>query len=199
MHKQLQVKRPQWCSDGDEFERIEPAELETLKRHLREARQDPIAMQFYRSLLSNHVHAVFMLSDDDVFDRLACELASGQLLAKRPSPRWRPRNPSSLPMPSREALAAAMILEGIPIDWFNDLAWIMAQESGGVVNRRNPDPKSSARGLFQLLRKNYDLNPHGESSFGNPVEECQGGIRYIKHRYHSASRARRFWELNHWY
>ncbi len=66
-----------------------------------------------------------------------------------------------------------------------------------MVDNRNPG--SSARGLFQLLKMQYDLNPHGAQSFGNAMEECQGGIRYIMGRYKSAHRAREFWERHHWY
>lgn len=90
-----------------------------------------------------------------------------------------------------------MTLEGIPATNFDDLLWIMAQESGGKVDTRNHT--SSARGLFQLLRAQYDLNPRGIKSFGDAVEECQGGIRYILGRYHTVKAARTFWEEHHWY
>jgi hypothetical protein len=73
----------------------------------------------------------------------------------------------------------------------------MAQESAGVVDARNGT--STARGLFQLLRAQYSLNPRGEASFGNAKEECQGGIHYIYGRYHSAHMARAFWQQHHWY
>lgn len=90
-----------------------------------------------------------------------------------------------------------MSLEGVPLTDFNDLLWIMAQESSGVVDTRNSE--STARGLFQLLRPQYGLNPNGEKSFGNAVEECQGGIRYLLGRYHTVQVARKFWEKHHWY
>ena len=90
-----------------------------------------------------------------------------------------------------------MLLEHVAEDQFADLAWIMAQESGGMVDTRNPH--STARGLYQLLKAQYELNPNGERSFGNAVEECQGGIRYIAHRYKTATHAREFWEKHHWY
>lgn len=110
---------------------------------------------------------------------------------------WVARDPSDVPVSSQNALRSAMNLEKIPATDFNDLLWIMAQESSGRVNVSNPS--SSARGLFQLLRPQYDLNPNGEKSFGNATEECQGGIRYIYGRYHTASQARKFWEKHHWY
>ena len=66
----------------------------------------------------------------------------------------------------------------------------------GVVVSRNP--VHSARGLFQLTRVNYHLNPNGEASFGNGVEEAQGGIRYIKQRYGSADKAVAQWHQRGW-
>jgi hypothetical protein len=110
---------------------------------------------------------------------------------------WVEKDPSVVPLTSQNALRKAMTLEKIPATDYNDLLWIMAQESSGTVNARNPS--SSARGLFQLLRPQYELNPNGEKSFGNAVEECQGGIHYIYGRYHTASQAKQFWEKHHWY
>ncbi|MQA20375.1 aggregation-promoting factor C-terminal-like domain-containing protein [Rugamonas rivuli] len=107
------------------------------------------------------------------------------------------RDPSVVPESSKSALREAMRLEKIPTTQFQDLLWIMAQESSGKVDARNS--YSTARGLFQLLRNNYELNPNGADSFGNDVEECQGGIRYIRQRYHSAAKARKFWQRHHWY
>ncbi len=36
-------------------------------------------------------------------------------------------------------------------------------------------------------------------SFGNAVEEAQGGIRYIQQRYGTADNAVAFWRQHHWY
>ena len=116
---------------------------------------------------------------------------------KPAKPKWTPRDPSTISAESLQALKKAMTLEHVAEGEFSDLAWIMAQESGGVVDKRNPH--STARGLFQLLKIQYELNPNGEKSFGNAVEECQGGIRYVMHRYKSAVHARGFWEKHHWY
>lgn len=107
------------------------------------------------------------------------------------------RDPSVVPESSKTALREAMRLEKVPTAQFQDLLWIMAQESSGKVDARNSH--STARGLFQLLRNNYELNPNGADSFGNDVEECQGGIRYIRQRYHRAAKARKFWKRHHWY
>ncbi len=83
---------------------------------------------------------------------------------------------SMIPAQSDAALSQAMTLEGVPQSWQASLRFIMAQESGGRVGVKNPI--HSARGLFQLTAANYHLNPNGARSFGNAVEEAQGGIRY---------------------
>lgn len=128
-------------------------------------------------------------------------MASKHLHSHRPvkaaQQEWKAKSPSIVPANVQMALREAMRLEDVSPTEFNDLLWIMAQESAGRVDVRNG--KSTARGLFQLLRAQYPLNPHGESSFGNAIEECQGGIHYIMGRYHTAAAARSFWEKHHWY
>ncbi len=91
-----------------------------------------------------------------------------------------------------------MTLEGVPVSDYDDLLWIMAQESMGEVGVRN-QAGSSARGLYQLLREQWPkYDPHGEASIGDAVQECQGGIRYIKDRYGRVAEARAFWNKHHW-
>ena len=104
---------------------------------------------------------------------------------------------SAIPAQSDAALRQAMTLEGVPGSWQDGLRFIMAHESGGAVDIRNP--AHSARGLFQLTAANYHLNPRGAQSFGNAVEEAQGGIRYIQQRYGTADNAVAFWQAHHWY
>jgi hypothetical protein len=103
----------------------------------------------------------------------------------------------AIPPQSDAALQQAMKLEGVPQSWQSGLRFIMEQESGGQVGVKNP--VHSARGLFQLTAANYHLNPNGAQSFGNGVEEAQGGIRYIQQRYGSADKAVAFWQQHHWY
>lgn len=110
---------------------------------------------------------------------------------------WEEKNPAIVPIQVQSALREAMRLENVPGTQYDALLWIIAQESTGVVGIRNGH--STARGLFQLLRAQYGLNPNGEKSFGNAVEECQGGIRYAIGRYHSANAAKLFWQQHHWY
>ncbi|SAK50238.1 hypothetical protein AWB76_01435 [Caballeronia temeraria] len=116
---------------------------------------------------------------------------------RQPRAAWEAIPTDVVPLYVRSALRDAMRLERVSDADYDDLLWILAQESSGIVDNRNHS--STARGLFQLLFAQYELNPKGEKSFGNAVEECQGGIRYIYGRYHSARTARRFWEKHHWY
>ena len=92
-----------------------------------------------------------------------------------------------------------MTLENVPPRDYDDLLWIMAQKSMGEVGVRNQSG-FSARGLYQLLKEQWPTYlPHGASSLGKAVEECQGGIRYTKDRYGTVSVARAFWSKHHWY
>lgn len=119
------------------------------------------------------------------------------------------KSAGSLPTDTKNAITEAArrenMLTGAPlpnaIDNFplRDLFWIANNESEGVVNRPSSDPRSTARGLFQLNKPNYGLNPNGEASFGNAVEEAQGGIRYIRSRYRNPERAVAFWKKNCYY
>ncbi len=96
-----------------------------------------------------------------------------------------------------EALKAAMDKEGVPNTWEAGLHFIMQRESGGKVGAANH--VDTARGLFQLTKASYHLNPHGVQSFGNAVEEAQGGIRYVAERYQTADNAVGFWKKHGWY
>jgi hypothetical protein len=104
---------------------------------------------------------------------------------------------STAPGASIDAISKAMALEGVPASWQHGLTYIMAQESGGKVDAKSP--VHSARGLYQLTAANYHYNPQGKASFGNAVEEAQGGIRYIRARYGTADNAVAFWNRHHWY
>ena len=104
---------------------------------------------------------------------------------------------SAIPAQSNAALQQAMAIEGVPQSWQPALQFIMAQESTGKVNASSP--VHSARGLYQLTAANYHFNPNGAASFGNAVEEAQGGIRYIQQRYGTAENAVAFWQQHRWY
>ena len=104
---------------------------------------------------------------------------------------------ASLPATVTGAVQTAIAKEGVPATWQAPLQFIIGQESNGQVGVSNHS--DSARGLFQLTRASYHLNPHGAQSFGDPVEEAQGGIRYIQQRYQTADNAAQFWERHGWY
>lgn len=108
-----------------------------------------------------------------------------------------PVRPRTSPEEASAALTQAMWLEDVPETWRKGLEFIMQKESRGQIDARNPI--HSARGLFQLTRANYHLNPNGAASFGNGVEEAQGGIRYIQQRYGSADKAVAHWQRKGWY
>jgi hypothetical protein len=110
---------------------------------------------------------------------------------------WKEKSVGLAPASVQAALREALTLESVSPTECGDFLWLIAQESGGVVGVRNA--RSTARGLFQLLRAQHSLNPNGEKSFGNAKEECQGGIRYVIGRYRTAHRAREFWLNHHWY
>jgi hypothetical protein len=105
--------------------------------------------------------------------------------------------PKPYPGASLDALNQAMAREGVPSSWQPDLAFIMAHESRGRVDAKSP--VHSARGLYQLTAVNYHFNPRGVASFGDAVEEAQGGIRYIRARYGTAGNAAAFWRQHRWY
>lgn len=104
---------------------------------------------------------------------------------------------TTTPAAALSALSQAMTREGVPASWQSSLAFIMNHESGGQVGVQSP--WHSARGLFQLTAANYHYNPNGAASFGNAVEEAQGGIRYIRARYGTPDKAVAFWQAHQWY
>jgi SLT domain-containing protein len=104
---------------------------------------------------------------------------------------------SALSADVTQALRIAMDKEGVPNTWENGLQFIVGHESSGQVGVSNTH--DSARGLFQLTRANYGLNPNGSQSFGNAVEEAQGGIRYIRRQYQTADNAVQFWRQHRYY
>ncbi len=102
-------------------------------------------------------------------------------------------DPAKLPSSATTALRSAMISEGASMSDFDDLAWIMAQESMGVPGIRNLH--NTVSGLFQLTAHSRDtFYPRGQASVGDAAEEARGGIRYIKKTYGSVKAARHFWE-----
>jgi len=65
---------------------------------------------------------------------------------KPAKPKGTSRDPSSISAESLQALKKAITLEHIPESEFSDLAWIMAHESGGIVDAKTP-PFDCARAV----------------------------------------------------
>ena len=128
---------------------------------------------------------------------MAAAATDGRRSAARKHP-WVAKDPSLVPAASAQALRTAMSREGVAASDYDDLLWIMAQESMGEVGVRNQSG-SSARGLYQLLEEQWaKYLPRGAASIGDGIEESQGGIRYIKDRYGTVAAARAFWNKHHW-
>ena len=77
------------------------------------------------------------------------------------------------------------------------LVQLANKESSFRVGVKNP--KSSATGLFQLLKGNFGYMPNGQASIGNAREETIGGLNYIKGRYGTPSQALNFHSKKGWY
>lgn len=76
-----------------------------------------------------------------------------------------------------------------------DWKWIIAHESGGKVSNKNPT--STAFGLGQLLDSTYKKYGGGPGTSGS--EQIVAMAKYIADRYGDPTRARAFWEQNHYY
>jgi hypothetical protein len=151
----------------------------------------------------HHAHAQSSSFQQVMLRALRGEAATGRahngvLQAVARVPAATPAKPvATAPGTAADALGQAMTQEGVPASWHVGLAYIMTRESGGKVDAHSP--VHSARGLYQLTAANYHYNPQGVASFGNAVEEAQGGIRYIRARYGTANKAVEFWNQHHWY
>jgi len=110
--------------------------------------------------------------------------------AKPEKTEWQEKDPKNISPIVKSALRDAMQLERISSVEYDDFLWIIAQESGGIIGARNS--KSTARGLFQLLRAQYGLTPTAtspsamrsksakeafimqlEGKLQSPIEQCQ--------------------------
>ena len=71
------------------------------------------------------------------------------------------------------------------------IKWIVQKESSW--NPRAANPTSSARGLFQQMTSIH--GPVAKTAAG----QAGWGLKYIKNRYGSPTRAQAFWRRNNWY
>jgi phage-related protein len=79
-------------------------------------------------------------------------------------------------------------------DQWKALDWLVQHESSWNPNAQNPN--STAYGLFQFLDGTW--GPYGPKT-SDPALQAQYGLKYIKDRYGSPSKAKAFWEAHHWY
>lgn len=104
--------------------------------------------------------------------------------------------PSGLTKVQRMAYQA-MIGKGWGAGQWNELKTLVNNESGWRPNAQNPN--SSAYGLFQFLDATWKgVGGHKTSDPGLQIEY---GLRYIKNRYGSPTKALNFWmsQSPHWY
>lgn len=95
-------------------------------------------------------------------------------------------------------LAAAAQYAGIPQDWVQPIAQLVANESTWKPTAKNP--KSTAHGYAQFLkgtREQYEKKTG--LSYDDPTSQLIMMIEYIKDRYGTAHKALEFWNKNKWY
>ena len=72
---------------------------------------------------------------------------------------------------------------------------LIQKESSWNPNAKNP--RSTAYGLFQFLDSTW--RSVGAAKTANPAQQAEAGLRYIKQRYGSPTRALQFHLRNNWY
>ena len=104
--------------------------------------------------------------------------------------------PTSIPVPKQVTNSVTSIIDNLD----PDVAWIIQRESGFKPTADNP--KSTAFGLGQLIKQNRNsyakkLGFHPDTI--DPNQQLAMMLMYIKDRYGTAAKARRFKEANGWY
>jgi soluble lytic murein transglycosylase-like protein len=94
------------------------------------------------------------------------------------------------------AKQAAAIRYGWGPKQFKALKWIWHHESGW--NHRAVNPSSGATGIPQSLPASK-MRTHGSDYRTNPETQIDWGLDYIKERYGSPIKAKRFWLSHNWY
>lgn len=98
---------------------------------------------------------------------------------------------------SGAAVAQAIKNAGYPGEWLAPALELVARESSFNPNAANPD--STARGLFQFLdgtRRDYGGS---KVNWSDPYEQAKAGLKYIKDRYGTPTKALQFWDKNSYY
>lgn len=95
------------------------------------------------------------------------------------------------------AIGGAYWQSGFPANQFGDLKWIISHESGFNPNATNP--KSGAYGLGQFLGHQGDKYGAMGAYSGDPSQETNAMLAYIRDRYGDPSHAKAFWQAHGWY
>lgn len=95
------------------------------------------------------------------------------------------------------AIQDAYAQSGFPPGQFADLQWIIAHESGGNPNARNPS--SGAYGIGQFLGHEHDKYGAMGAYSGDAGAETRAMLQYISDRYGSPAAAKSFWQSHGWY
>lgn len=98
---------------------------------------------------------------------------------------------------SGAAVAQAIKNAGYPGEWLAPALELVARESSFNPNAANP--KSTARGIFQFLdatRKNYG---GANVDWSDPYQQAVAGLKYIKDRYGTPTKALQHWDAKKWY
>lgn len=102
---------------------------------------------------------------------------------------------------SKVQSAAAQRGWGTGAEW-SALQWVINQESGGDPKAQNPT--STASGLFQQINSTWMANKPASSNArrmadASVEDQAIAGMNYFASRYGSPSKAKAFWEKNHYY
>lgn len=72
---------------------------------------------------------------------------------------------------------------------------LVKRESG--FNNEAQNPRSSAYGLFQFINSTWTA--YGYEKTSDPITQIEAGLKYIKARYGTPSKALNFHKANNWY
>lgn len=124
---------------------------------------------------------------------VAVDIAPPKTLDMGPSVKAPTHAPSRLSHEFQKDFETATALAGVPKSWATDpdvIAMVWAE------SRFKPDAKnshSSAFGLFQILRGNWErLVPEAPYGTTSVVWQAVGGFRYLKAKYRTPQRAKAF-------
>lgn len=100
---------------------------------------------------------------------------------------------------NKSGAAAAQAIKdgGYPAEWLPPLLELIARESSFNANAANPE--SSARGLMQFLDGTRASHGGSAVDWSDPYEQVKAGLKYIKGRYGTPTKALQHWDAKKWY